>query len=248
MTFSVNRTAEKAPVFVSQVPDAPLEAQTHLPKMAKDALQTQPAQTNTAAPLTDAELKGLPLTTVNEDGKPGDPFNFVFLGNKQQIEHAFVQAGWVPAQKLGLWSSLKMIFCTLFHTPYPDAPVSSLYLYNDKHRQRLAFERAGKTTKQRDHIRLWDTGRKDGKGREIWVAAATRDQGIEMNRRDWPMPTHRIAPNVDAERHVVEQSLTAAGADRVAVWHRGAHQGRNGEGDHYYTNGNVDVLTLNGEH
>lgn len=188
--------------------------------------------------------QAIPRHVINEDGKPGDPVNLVVTGSEAQVRQAFERAGWTPAAPLNFLTALKMAFCTFLHLPYDNAPVSSLYLGSDKHRQDMAFERATATTKQRDHVRLWDTGRKDEQGQEVWIAAATRDAGIEMNKRDFG-PTHRIDPNVDLERDLAVRTLVQAGAKLLGVADRGAYDGINGEGDRYHTNGQLDILQAN---
>lgn len=185
----------------------------------------------------------VPRTCVNEDGRPGDPLNLVVEGSRDQIIRTFEQAGWTRPDRLSLWSALKMIYCTLFRKPYPDAPVSSLYLGSDKHPEDLAFEHTSGTTKVRDHVRFWDTGRKDANGQDIWVGAASKDIGIERNKLDLG-PTHRISPDVDSERDLVDQVMISAGAVSLGTWQRGAWSAINGEGDPYRTDGEVDVLQV----
>ena len=210
-----------------------------LPKQASSVKSAQKQ-----APFLPGDVyQAVPRHVQNEDGKPGDPVNLIIEGNRAQIQETFKRAGWIEADPLNLWSSIKMVFCTLFGRPYDSAPVSSLYLGSDKHPQDLAFERPTTTTKERDHVRLWDTGKQDATGQEVWIASATKDVGIEMNKRDFG-PTHRISPNVDHERDLVVQTLTRAGAQEAGVWDRGLLTGINGEGDRYWTDGQVDRLKI----
>lgn len=58
---------------------------------------------------------------------------------------------------------------------------------------------------QRHHLRVWRTDCKVN-GTPVWVAAATHDVAIEIKL--WkPNMTHRIDPEVDAERDFVKKSL-----------------------------------------
>ncbi|MBV8063379.1 MAG: LssY C-terminal domain-containing protein [Nevskia sp.] len=199
-------------------------------------------QSGAEAPPALRESFGLvPRTVVSKDGRPGDPINLVLLGSRDSITRLFQQAGWLPADPLKAGTGFKMVLRTLDHKPYPTAPVSSLYLYKAEHRQDLAFERPTATTKVRDHIRIWDSGRVNAQGQAIWLAAATKDIGIERNKEGLG-PTHRIDPDVDAERDLVGRSLVGAGATALGAWSRGPLAGRNGGGDPYTTDGRVLVL------
>ncbi|HEY9854989.1 MAG TPA: LssY C-terminal domain-containing protein [Stenomitos sp.] len=189
------------------------------------------------------DLDFLPRTVMNAEGDPGDPINLLIKGHKSDIIKAFEKAGWVQADPLNMKSSLKMIWATISRKPYHDAPVSSLFYEGSKHKQDLAFERPSSSTKQRDHLRLWDTGRKDAGGAEIWAVAATEDTGIGRNRRELGI-THRINGNVDEERDLVSKTLAEVGVRSQGMWERGATDGVNGGGDKYHTDGGVHVLSV----
>ena len=192
-----------------------------------------------------ASLGALPRTTNTEDGTPADPINLIFLGSRVQLQQAFSGTGWQAADKLSLTSAARMVWAFLTGKPYLTAPVSSLYLGSgDEHKEDLAFEREdGKTVNMRDHVRFWDTGQKTADGQEIWVGSASQDVGIEWNKVDYfTGPTHRISPFVDQERDTVVREMVRGGARDLGAWQRGAMVSTNGEGDPFYTDGNVAVL------
>jgi len=59
--------------------------------------------------------------------------------------------------------------------------------------------------------------------------------------------THHIAPNIDAERDLLMRELREAGMVQTFFQISGTGPtlfGRNGEGDPYYTDGEIDVATL----
>jgi hypothetical protein len=59
--------------------------------------------------------------------------------------------------------------------------------------------------------------------------------------------THRISPNVDAERDLLIADLTKAGRVSESRWVGGFHkelQGRNGGGDMWRTDGRLAVVAL----
>lgn len=187
------------------------------------------------------DLDFLPRTVMTDDGMPGDPINMVVKGTKEQIIQTFEKAGWIQPEQLSLKSAVKMIWATITGNPYPNAPVSTLYFDGTNHPQDLAFERPSTTTKQRDHLRLWNTGHKDASGQDIWAVAATEDTGIGMNRRELGI-THRIDSNVDEERNLVYWNLLKAGAISQGTWERGITLDQNGGGDWYHTDGGIHVI------
>jgi hypothetical protein len=72
------------------------------------------------------------------------------------------------------------------------------------------------------------------------------DAGVTLSR-DTGQVTHRIAPDVDAERDLLIGDLVAAKmvTDLYEVSGVGPTlNGRNGEGDRYYTDGDIHIATL----
>lgn len=127
---------------------------------------------------------------------------------------------------------------------YCTAPVSNLFLFGRK--EDLAFERPGSNARQRDHIRLWKTGRNASDGRPIWIGSATKDLKVELSKTNY-LPTHQISPNVDAERALVVTELVQTGHVIQQTTRPGFGKethGFNGGGDPYNTDGQIAVLTL----
>ena len=122
--------------------------------------------------------------------------------------------------------------------------MSNLYLYGRK--EDMAFERPGRNVRQRDHIRLWNTGRNGSDGRPIWIGSVTKDTKVELAKTNY-LPTHHISPDVDAERSLVVSELAQTGYVVKDISRPGFGKqthGLNGEGDPYVTDGLVAVLTL----
>ncbi len=78
-----------------------------------------------------------------------------------------------------------------------------------------------------------------------WLRADTFNLpiGFSPNSR---LPTHRIDPDIDRGRDYLMDGLMRCGllVRSFHVPHRGCNAGRNGEGDCYFTDGNlaVDIL------
>jgi hypothetical protein len=83
-------------------------------------------------------------------------------------------------------------------------------------------------------------------GRAVWLGAVTYDRGVGLSRDDARI-THHIGPDIDAERELLTADLTAAKVVTSIYEVTGVGptlDGRNGEGDTYYTDGEIKVSVL----
>jgi LssY C-terminus len=187
-------------------------------------------------------LQGAPRITHTAAGIHGDPLNIALIATKAELIKAMLAAGWHPADPLTLESSLHMVSSTVFHRPYIDAPVSSLYLWGRK--EDLAFEQpVGDDPERRHHVRFWHSAAVDELGRPLWIGAATYDVRVGFSHTTGQI-THHIAPDVDAERDKLIADLRRAGQLSQASWIEHFHQvlkGYNGGGDPYDTDGRLAV-------
>lgn len=182
--------------------------------------------------------------THTAKGMPGDPLNVALVGSSQDVNRAMSAAGWKPADPLGFRSDMKIAVDTVIDRPDATAPVSDLFLYGRK--EDLAFEKpVGHSPRERHHVRFWRSEKADD-GRPVWFGAATHDVGVELSRTTGQV-THRIAPNLDAERDLLLGDFTTAKQVADLRWIEGFHkelQGRNGGGDPWQTDGRLPVVTL----
>jgi hypothetical protein len=190
-------------------------------------------------------LAGVPMLTLTADGIPGDPINIGMVGSKSDLVHAMHAAGWSPADPVTLRTAIEIVGSVLLDRSYRDAPVSPLFL--DGKRQQLAYEKqAGRSADRRQHVRFWQALDRGTEGRPVWLGAATFDAGIGFSHYTGQV-THRIAPDIDAERDRLRGDLEAAHMVETLYQVSGVGPtlfGRNGEGDPYHTDGEVDVLVL----
>lgn len=75
----------------------------------RPANQAGPGATAIAPSLKILQRKRVPRFTITADGLPGDPVNLVLTGTLQQLDAAFKRAGWSPADRLGVASSLRIL-------------------------------------------------------------------------------------------------------------------------------------------
>lgn len=182
-----------------------------------------------------------PMLTQNGDGIPGDPLNLVVTGDAPRLLEAVAAAGWVAADRVTFETSVEIVDSVLFDRPDPRAPISPLFYEGRK--QDFAFEKAaGRSADSRSHVRFW----RDGASDRRYVGAVSFDAGVTLSR-DTGWVTHRIAPDVDAARGALVADLVATGQAIAAgsIPGRGAiENGRNGEGDPYFTDGLAAAVTL----
>ncbi|MFI5274380.1 MAG: LssY C-terminal domain-containing protein [Ktedonobacterales bacterium] len=210
-------------------------------------VRTLLALRRTSAPgrrVSAAESGTHPLTNFNRAGIVSDPLNITVVATGAQLAAAFAAAGWYRADELVLITSIRISLDALLNRKYSSAPVSTLYLYGRG--QDYAFERPGSSVRERDHIRFWDTAQRGKDGRPIWIGGATKDIAVEFSPATH-FPTHRIAPDVDAERAQVVHDLTATGWVIAQSWEPGfGHpvEMKNATNDPWHTDGQIAALTL----
>jgi len=186
--------------------------------------------------------------TRTGDGLLGDPINLAFNGNEKQVKALMKDAGWIEAEKLSLESTVKMIKSTITRKSYLSAPVSSLFLFNEK--QDLAFQQeVGGTTSKRHHIRFWKCPKGwflPGGFKADWLAAATFDRKVGFSTFTLQI-THKIEPDVDKERDFVLKSIknTKRKIDIKQIENfTSSYHGRNGGGDLIETDGALPFITI----
>ena len=166
----------------------------------------------------------LPLYCVTPDGFASDPLNIGIVGTRREVIKAMEQAGWYVADPHHLRYMIRHGLSVVYGWSYPNAPVSSLYLFGRK--QDIAFEIPGQTTGNRHHVRFWATTYEGGKPlsfrtihwhhrREhvqgdnlLWVGAASLDVGISYIRHNLQI-THMIDPDTNQERQLIVDQLRA---------------------------------------
>lgn len=190
-------------------------------------------------------LASLPMVTRTGTGIPGDALNVGLVGSQEDVLRAMQAAGWFPADPVTFRTSIAIIGSVVLDRPYHDAPVSPLYFQGKK--EQLAFEKPdGKSADRRHHVRFWLALEKGTDGRPVWLGAVTYDRGVGFSRYTGQV-THHIGPDIDAERDLLMRDLTEAGMIDALFQISGIGPtlfGRNGGGDPYYTDGEIDVGSL----
>jgi len=190
-------------------------------------------------------LAGRLMLTRTAQDIPGGPINVGLVGQKEDVLCAMHAAAWYPADPITFRSSVEIVGSVVLRTPYRDAPVSPLF-YNGR-REDLAFEKpVGDSADRRNHVRFWQVLAQGQEGRPVWLGSATFDRGVGLSRYTGQV-THDIAPNIDAERNRLVDDLKIARVVEAIYEVTGIGPtlfGRNGEGDRYYTDGEIKISRL----
>jgi hypothetical protein len=185
------------------------------------------------------------MVTLTAQGIPGDPVNVGLVGDDRDVLCAMQAAGWYPADRVTLRSSIEIVGSVVLDRPYRDAPVSNLY-YLGRHED-LAFEKPdGKSADRRHHVRFWKVLETGEEQRPVWLGDATFDRGVGVSHYTGAV-THHIDADIDAERALLTADLESAGMVTAKYQVTGigpTMAGRNGGGDLYYTDGEVWILRL----
>ena len=192
---------------------------------------------------------GRSLTDV---GVLGDPINLALDGSEADIHAAMTRAGWVRADELTIRSSWGIVLSSVLRRPYPEAPVSSLFLFG--RRQAFAYQQeVDGNASQRHHVRFWpvpDGWRLPGGFQVGWLAAATYDRAVGISLFTLQV-THRVDADIDIERDYVIDTVRYAeprASLRVIKEYSNAFTTRNGGGDVVRTDGTLPILDLTGLH
>ncbi len=181
-----------------------------------------------------------------DTGILGDVVNMAWDGPEDNIHRLMQDAGWVLSEPVTLKSTLKIMRSVVLRKPYPDAPVSPLFLFGRK--QDFAYQMAvGKSASQRHHIRFWkcpeDWPLPGGKTVD-WLAAAAFDQGVRLSGFTFQV-THSISGDIDKERDFTISSVKSVDPTLKIAWitkFSTAFHARNGGGDMVHTDGNLPIV------
>jgi len=216
-------------------------------KLTRSFEWTSPAEPDTVRPITPqssliALVRAQPIRTVAQSPpEPSDLTNLMFIGSAEQLESAFHEAGWFPADALSRSSKMETARAIIEDRGYNEAPMSVLYL--DARPPEFAFQKQTDTFAMRHHIRIWRRPQMFA-GEPVWIAAATHDISISFSPVSRSF-THKIDSNIDLERSKVVKDLLFTGhVQAIALVERnGIFQGlTNATGDTLISDGKIAVL------
>ncbi len=144
----------------------------------------------------------LPPRVLDGQGREGDMMNLLFVAKEEDFQRVFASAGWVGTDKMKATLFWHLVWQ---RKHYARLPMDTFYAFGRK--QDLSFSMPDPTCvlTRRHHLRIWKTDYEQN-GVPVWVGAATHDVALEFQRRRLWM-THRIDPDVDAERDFIAKCL-----------------------------------------
>jgi len=187
---------------------------------------------------------GEPFQTVaKKPPKNSDLTNLMLIGEKDQVEKTFADAGWHIASSLNPLAKIETAEAVVEDKGYDEAPVSVLLL--EGRPPDLVFEKLNNTFAHRHHLRVWLRPDKFH-GQSVWVIAATHDMGINFSEANRTF-IHRVDSSIDREREKVVNDLVLTGrvSSMLLVDRSGIPQhAQNATGDNLVTDGKIAVLVL----
>jgi len=187
----------------------------------------------------------IPRRIGDKDGNPGDMVNFLILGSENGMQRVFTTAGWVKVDADVKDTVLHGIIGSLSKEAYLTMPMSQLYLFGRAQDYGWAHAEPISVVASRNHLRIWKAPFQVN-GETVWVGAATHDIGFERDRRNNGI-THKIDPNIDAERDYVEKTLSSTGLVEQTMHFlpdNPVKVARTATGGSFHSNGEVLVLKL----
>ncbi len=182
----------------------------------------------------------VPQAENREGTRGGDPINMVLLGSGPELEAAFEAAAWQPAARGTARSLAREITAMLFGRQSYEAPVSTEYF--EGRPQDVTWQLQGPNARIRHHVRFWLLDSLAG----IWVGAAIKDVGV-LVRPLSGTATHRVDPDVDAERDFTVSALEASGCARLLDYvplSGAVRRGRDISRQPFVTDGRAAVVRL----
>lgn len=177
--------------------------------------------------------------------RASDLMNVLIAGSEQELESAFVAAGWTHPAERTLRTRIQGVRAVAEGRSERDFPMSRMIA--DDRGPDMSWEKGLNDVAKRHHVRIWRQNA-TWHGQPLWIAAATRDVDFAFLRRGGGALTHKIAQDVDEERDKIANDLEfTACTDVVDWWERpGAPtSARNATGDLMETDGQLAVIRLN---
>lgn len=156
-------------------------------------------------------------------GSPCEPVTMYVTGTKAQLEAALEKQGWKKADKLSIWNGFKSDLTLLdkltglnkiLPYKYDSSPMTVMSV--DGKQQVMAFDKNDDYHTGRDHLRVFDTGKKDAQGRPVWAIASTRDTAIDIKVPSFNKG-HHTDSRLDPERDMIMADLLKSGVKNWTV-------------------------------
>jgi LssY C-terminus len=203
-------------VFTFPEPEIRLVPGTDMELEARFSPEHVPSFTPEApAPIPDSLARLLeerPREVTRTDGRlEPDVINLVFVGSRDQLTQAFIDAGWSTTDRRTFRNLSRIYSSFSAMRTYRSAPVRELIYHGAK--PDVVFQKSLNTVSKRHHVRIWNSGTFEGK--PVWLGAATHDTGVKFRALEIEF-VHKIDPDIDTERSKIVDDLLFAGCSSSA--------------------------------
>lgn len=184
-------------------------------------------------------LARLPGLNTGRFGRPGDPWNLLFLGPEDALASALEGGGWTRLPETYLGSVLGGLGQLLRGRRLTLFPPMNFYTQFGRF-QDQNWVLVTTPILRRHHFRLWKAPFTDPDGRQAWWGSANYDKAA----RFWDL-SHVPDPDVDAERDFIAGTL--AGTAEMTTLMPAANvprEGKNDKGYPYFGDGRVLVVRV----
>ena len=188
-------------------------------------------------------LQDMPERTATSSGKDADLVNLLFVGTQEQLDSAFLAAGWLPGDRNSSHAFFKEFSAFLTYSNYPNMPVSKQYLNGQT--QDFTWQKSLDSYNKREHLRVWGEAA-TVLGQQAWLSAYTRETGAALSPR-YHRFIHHIDRNLDDGVNMLVRDLTLSGCvDSVRLMARPNvhHLMVNATGDEMRTDGALTIVHL----
>lgn len=192
---------------------------------------------------TDAWVEQVPQRTTTLKYVDADFVNLAFVGSKQQVQSAFLAAGWRSADPVSKRSFVHNFYALLNNSAYPQEPLRTFLLRGKP--EDMNWQKSLNSFERRDHLRMWEWS-PEGAMEPVWVSSSTHDTGafLSVKHREF---AHHISPDIDDERAKVVRDLNFAGCVESVNYverFQGSTSMKNATGDLMRTDGAIAVVKL----
>ncbi len=191
----------------------------------------------------ESEARSLPTRTTTPAQVDADVVNLAFVGSRQQIESAFLEAGWVSSDTFTRHSFMLDFYAFLNNSGYAQAPMRPFLL--DGKPEDMNWQKSLNSYARRDHLRIWEWS-DAANSHTVWLSSSTHDNRAALSLKHHQF-VHHIGPDIDEERSKVIRDLSAAGCVRSVhlVPRPGlANITQNATGDLVRTDGELAIVEL----
>lgn len=222
-----------------------VHVEVYAPEAGATSARVVAQQVDSVSGIDSALFSKIPRRVGDKEGNPGDMVNFLILGSETGMQRVFTTAGWVKVDADVKNTVLHGIIGSLSKESYLTMPMSQLYLFGRPQDYGWAHAEPISVVASRNHLRVWKAPFSIN-GQTVWVGAATHDIGFERDQRSNGI-THKIDPNIDAERDYVEKTLSGTGLVALVTHFlpdNPMKEAKTATGGSFRSNGQVLILKL----